>query len=139
MRILDKTVRHLGAGLLALSLVAVAAPAPLTAQDPPPAEGAQQNTVDEEEMVRYVTLQLAIDSLQEEAVQEMARIHSESGRAQIRNNLTEGIAAAHEEQSMTPERYEMVTFLISSRTEVRELFEATMEEIRGEGGDDEGG
>jgi len=138
MRIHESTARLVAGATLALGLTVLSAPLPLLAQDPPPAqEVAPADAVNKAEMVHYVELQLTIDSLQEEAIQEMVRIHSEDGRAQIRNNLTQAIAAAHEEHGMTPERYKVITFLVSSDTAVRELFETTMAEAReGGGGND---
>ena len=133
MRIHMKTVARGTTAILALSLLATA-PSALAAQD----AGAEQqvaadSAVGQEEMEHYVDLQLTIDSLQEEAIQEMVRIHSEEGRARIRNNLTEAIASAHEEHELTPDRYKTITFLISSDEAVRELFETTMTAVR-EGG-----
>lgn len=133
MRI-QSTPTLLAGALLASSLLLAAAPASLLGQDTP-AEGASQasdtvTAVDKPEMVHFVELQLEIEALREEAIQEMVRIHSEDGRASIRNNLTEAIREAHEAHEMTPERYKTITFLISSDTPTRELFEETLAEIR---------
>lgn len=143
MRIGTTTARLFGASLLVGALLVPATTYGLSAQDTTRAADTTQaagsqaeaaSTVDQEEMLHFVELQLEIDQLQEEAIQEMVRIHAVDGRAQIRNNLTEAIAAAHEEHGMTPERYKTITFLISSDTAVRELFEATMAEVQEEGG-----
>ncbi len=88
-----------------------------------------ESQVSREEMEHYVTLQLEVDELQEEAIQEMVRIHAESGRANIRNNLTQAIAAAHEAHGMEPDRAKRITFLVSSDPAVRALFEVVMQEV----------
>ena len=79
-------------------------------------------------------LQLEIDALQEDAIQEMVRIHSEDGRSAIRTRLTESIAAAHEAHEMTPERFKTITFLVSSDLPTRELFEETQAQLQEESG-----
>ena len=135
MRIHFPTVGRRIHAILAIALVAASAPLALAAQEPAPApEDSQVQTVSQEEMTHYVELQLEIDALQEEAIQEMVRTHSEDGRARIRGNLTEAIAQAHEEHGMTQERYKTLTFLISSDTATRDLFESTMATAREGGG-----
>lgn len=141
----DMRIPHfstLRAGLVALALALLAlggGPAALTAQDAAQQTASADTSVSEEEMGQYVDLQLRIDALQEEAIQEMVRIHSESGRAQIRGNLTEAIAAAHEEHAITPERFKTITFLVSSDEAARELFDRIMADRQGEGGGEAGG
>ncbi len=139
MRIPHPTTRRAGLVALALALLAAGGvPAPASAQDAPQQTASADTSVSEEEMGHYVDLQLQIDELQEEAIQEMVRIHSESGRAQIRANLTQAIAAAHEEHGMSAERFKTITFLVSSDEGVRELFDRIMEERQGEGGGETG-
>jgi hypothetical protein len=136
MRIQPTTASLWGAGVL-MSTLLLTAPGPALAQDasaeePQVAATDTVQPVDQEEMTHYVELQLEIDLLREEAIREMAQTHSADGRSSIRTNLTEAIREAHESHEMTPERYKSITFLISSDTDVRELFEATMATARGE-------
>jgi len=87
-----------------------------------------ESEVPREEMENYVALQLRVDELQEEAIQEMVRIHAESGRERVRNNLTEAIATAHEEHGMEADRAKRITFLVSSDPAVRALFDVVLQE-----------
>lgn len=117
-----KRIRVVGIALMTAALAAVSVPTAVQAQDAPP-------EVDEELLAQFAKIHLQINTIRDEYHGRMARIHDEEGRVQVREELDRTIAELHEAEGMTAEEYDTLTLVVSLDSELREQFEALLEEL----------
>lgn len=122
MDIRMKRARFLGVALLAATFAVLSAPASVQAQDEPP-------EITDELMSQFAKVHHEIAIIRDEYHGRLARIHDTEGRAQVREELDEKIAEVHEAEGMTPEEYDRLTLVVSLDAELRETFEALLDEL----------
>ena len=116
MDIRKKRVRTVGIALMVAAFAVVSAPASVQAQDAPL-------------LTRFAKVHLQINVIRDEYQGRLARIHDVQGRALVRAELDAKIAEVYEAEGMTSEEYDRITLAVSLDSELREEFEALLEEL----------
>jgi hypothetical protein len=109
---------------LVLALV-VAPPAHVRAQDAP---------IDREQLTRFARAHMAMGAARDEFHAKLGRIHDDAGLVRARQELDARIAQILNENALSPERYGIITLVISQNEEVRTVFEEISRQLGGGGG-----
>jgi hypothetical protein len=109
---------------LVLALV-VAPPAHVRAQDAP---------IDREQLTRFARAYIAIGAARDEFHAQLGRIHDDTGLVRARQELDAKIAQILNENALSPERYGIITLVVSQNEEVRAAFEEISRQLSRGGG-----
>ena len=110
---------------LVLALV-VGAPAHVRAQDTAP--------IDREQLTRFARAHMAMGAARDEFHAKLGRIHDDTGLVRARQELDARIAQILTENALSPERYGIITLVISQNEDVRTAFEEISRQLSGGGG-----
>lgn len=94
---------------------------------------AAQETPDREELVTFTEAFVEIAEVREEIVPQIGQAESQEDAAALQAEANEKMLEVLEENEMSPERYNAITQQLNADEELRNEFEAILEEIGGPG------
>lgn len=114
-------------GLLCVTLgLLVSSPVATAAQESP-------EVPTREQLREYTIAHLAINQARDEFHGKLARVHDAEGRLRAREEVESAIETVLEEHSLTRERYDEITLMISLDGALRTMFDEIVLELEGEG------
>ena len=126
---------HRGARVLraAVTLVVLAAPAPCLAQSAPAAPAPSAATLPPGDVVAFATLSLSVAQARDSIQNQLAQPRNKTPQAQqqLRDQLATQVAQILQRAGMSDEEYRRKTYLVSTDSASRAVFDSTMSKLTG--------